>query len=105
MWKTLGSEEIKRVKKQGRVVDTPLFRLIFDADPSEGKKFGVLVGKRMGIAVVRNLVKRRVREIVRATEEDVPAGKLLIIPKKRILGENFRSIRNSFQQSVRNQLW
>ena len=104
MWKTLGSEEIKRVKKKGRVVDTPLFCLIFDADPSEGKRFGVLVGKRMGIAVVRNLVKRRIREIIRAVGDDVPAGKLLIIPKKRILNEKFGAIKSSFQKLVRSQL-
>ena len=40
---------------------------------------GFVVSKRVGSAVVRNQVKRRLREVVRARLPELPAGALVVV--------------------------
>ena len=44
-----------------------------------GARGGVVVGRRVGSAVTRNLVKRRLRELLRAELADLPAGSLVVV--------------------------
>lgn len=43
---------------------------------------GFVVSRAVGIAVVRNRVRRRLRHVVRARAEQLPAGSLLVIRAK-----------------------
>lgn len=48
--------------------------------PGDGvAKVGFVVSRAVGNAVVRNRVKRRLREIVRARWDEVPAGALVVV--------------------------
>jgi ribonuclease P protein component len=46
------------------------------ARPARG---GVVVGRRVGPAVRRNLVKRRLRELLRTRLPDLPSGALVVV--------------------------
>jgi ribonuclease P protein component len=58
--------DFQRVRREGRTWTHPL--LVMSALPNhrEHSRFGFAVGRRIGKAVVRNRLKRRMREAVRA---------------------------------------
>jgi ribonuclease P protein component len=49
------------------------------ATPASGTRFGVTVSRKVGGAVLRNKVKRWVRETCRRMQHDVPPGLDLVI--------------------------
>lgn len=58
-------EEFTRTMRRGRSRSRPAFTLYALAVPGEGRRLGLVCGRRVGGAVVRNRVKRRLREIFR----------------------------------------
>jgi ribonuclease P protein component len=46
---------------------------------AEPARVGFVVSRAVGVAATRNLVKRRLREAVRARIDDLPAGSLLVV--------------------------
>lgn len=48
-------------------------------DGSGDARVGFVVSRSVGTAVVRNRVKRRLREIVRGRVRDLPAGSLVVV--------------------------
>ena len=59
------NSDFQRVRKQGKSVANPLLVLIQSTNPDGNTRFGFAVGKKVGGAVVRNKVKRRLREHTR----------------------------------------
>ncbi len=59
------AREFQRVRQQGRSVSTGLLAMGWAANDLPVCRCGYAVGKRVGGAVVRNRVKRRLREITR----------------------------------------
>jgi len=52
------------------------------AEDNEEKAVGIVVSRKVGNAVRRNKVKRRVRAYLREHTEQLPLGKLVIIAKE-----------------------
>jgi ribonuclease P protein component len=49
------------------------------ADPDSAAKIGFIVSRAVGSAVVRNRVKRRLRELMRGYLQSLPGGSLLVV--------------------------
>ena len=80
-----------RVRRQGRGWSGPLLTLRALANETEFSRFGFLVSRRVGKAVVRNRVKRRLREIARRA----PVAKgwdLVFIARPAAAGATFQAI-------------
>lgn len=67
------------MRSQGVSVKTRFFRVGFLS--AQEKKLGLVVGKKLGTAVTRNRLKRRVREHFRKYRELYPQGDCVIIPQ------------------------
>ena len=60
-----GSKRFSQIHVEGRSAANRLLVIRYLANGSDCSRFGFLVSKRIGNAVVRNRVKRRLREAVR----------------------------------------
>jgi ribonuclease P protein component len=84
----LTQSDFNRVFKQGKRVSTPELTLAYRLRPSApGRSFpprlGLSVSRKVGGAVVRNLFKRRLREIFRLNQKRLLQGcELVVIPRK-----------------------
>ena len=71
----------------GRKLHTDSFLVFVAPGPSGGKRLGITVSKRVGNAVVRNRVKRLVREIYRLRQAAFPVGADVVFVAKRSAAE------------------
>lgn len=68
--------DFQRIRREGRTLVHPLLIVGTLSNGLEHSRFGFAVGRRMGKAVVRNRIKRRMRESVRVRirEGKIAAG-------------------------------
>lgn len=74
--------EYVSIQTQGRKLFTPSFIAFTVWNPQAPLRLGVTVSKRVGGAVVRNRVKRLVREVFRHDKARLPQGLQLVIVAK-----------------------
>jgi ribonuclease P protein component len=93
--------DFERVYKQGRrhfAAHMTVFYL--PRSKGEGLRIGLTVGKVLGGAVVRNRMKRRLRETVRLHWPDVPlAIDVVINPKKSVLKAEWTELGNEINRA------
>jgi len=74
------SRDFERVRKEGRTVRGALLTLgVLRLEGETGFKVGIVTSRRLGGAVVRNRVRRRLREIMRRRQHEVVAGVWLVV--------------------------
>jgi ribonuclease P protein component len=80
----LHSREFQHVTRQGRRAASDAFVVLVVVDGAGGRpRLGVTVSRRVGNAVVRNRVKRRIREWFRREREHLPAGAEVVVIARR----------------------
>lgn len=101
-----GSDFI-RVREQGRSWAHPLLILSAARNELEATRFGFVVGRRVGGAVVRNRVKRRMREAVHHHLDEVPAGwDMVFVARAAIAEAGYADIESAVAQSLaRARAW
>ncbi len=68
-------------------------------------RFGIVTTKRIGNAVVRNLMRRRVRELIRLHGDPLSAGYyVVIVVRKRATMAHYPKLENDFTKLVSRQL-
>jgi ribonuclease P protein component len=100
------SAEIERVKRIGRRFQTPFFNLVScaAARDEEPCRIGIVIGKRLGLAVTRNRTKRRFRELSRQTRTQlVPGRQVIVFPKRESLCASFRQLRDTWLAALRHE--
>ena len=67
------------------------------AQPEESSRFGIITTKRIGHAVLRNTLRRRVREILRAHGEPLAQGLyVVIIVRNRAAMTDYKGLEKDF---------
>jgi len=78
------SSEFERVKREGRIRRGKLLTLSMVAVENSGPcRVGFVTGRRLGSAVVRNRVRRRLREIVRKHQHDLREDFWIVLIARR----------------------
>lgn len=60
-------------------------------------KIAFAIGKKVGKAVVRNKVKRRLKSVVRELSDGIPGGEYLVIAKPGISAKSFAELRGELR--------
>ena len=64
---------------------------------TQTNRVGVTVGKKLGHAVVRNRVRRRLREIYRLNEERfAPGWDIVVVARSRCIGADFQKLTHAY---------
>ena len=64
---------------------------------TQTNRVGITVGKKLGHAVVRNRVRRRIREVYRLNEEKFqPGWDIVVVARTRSITADFATLTNSF---------
>jgi ribonuclease P protein component len=98
------SRDIEYVKEHGRRLSTACFNLLVCRTEARISRVGIVVGKRFGIAVRRNRVKRLFRELARQVRDEMASDHaLLVFPKREALTLPFEELKTLWQSTLRRQ--
>lgn len=90
------------MQHRGTRVHCRHFVILVHPSPLTHPRIGVTVSKKVGNAVVRNRVRRRVREVFRQNKSWFPAGQdIVIIAKKRAAEATYDEILKDLERSKR----
>ena len=95
--------EFDRVRREGRVFRGELLTLaiVFD-EPHAATRAGVITSRKMGGAVARNRLRRRLREIVRQHQHEIMAGLWIVtIGSARASRASFDSLKDDWLRLAR----
>ena len=71
----------------GQRRSSPQFAIFYRANSLSRSRFGISVKKALGSAVVRNRIRRRIREILRRNRSEYPQGWDIVIHPRRSVAE------------------
>lgn len=85
--------EFDAVYRAGKRRSSSHFTVFFRANQLPCSRFGFSIKKALGGAVVRNRIRRRVREMVRCHRGEIPAGwDVVIHPKNTVARGSFAAL-------------
>jgi ribonuclease P protein component len=92
----LKPSDFRKVYDQGTRMTCPSFAAFYlpDPEPVTGPHFGFTTPRALGKAVVRNRIRRRLREAVRHEQHRFPVGMNVVFnPRKLVLEVPFETLR------------
>ena len=94
------SKQFSQVHREGLSIANRLLVVRVLANGLDHSRFGFLVSKRIGNAVVRNRVKRRLREVVRLTQVK-PGWDAVFIARRDINQADFQQLKQAAENLLR----
>jgi len=93
------------VYRHGRRRSSRQFTVFLASNELGESRFGVSVGRALGGAVVRNRIRRRVREILRLDREEIPSGwDIIVHPRASAANAEFARLREELIALLRNSI-
>ena len=91
--------------RHGRRRSSRQFIVFVAANGLGENRYGMSVGRALGGAVVRNRIRRRVREILRLDRGELPTGwDIVVHPRASVRTERFSELREELTTLLRNSL-
>lgn len=97
--------EFDAVYRTGRRRSSRQFTVFVAPNGLPESRFGMSVGRALGGAVVRNRIRRRVREILRLSRREIPSGwDIVVHPRASVAGAEFALLRGELLELLRNSM-
>jgi len=94
--------EFHRLYSKGRSAATPYLVVYVRKTKRQHNRIGFTVSTKLGKAVVRNRVRRRLREIYRLNEERIlPGSELVVVARVRAVCASYQQLENAFVSACR----
>ncbi len=95
------NSDFQRVRRDGQVYTSPFIVLVFLQNGLPHSRFGFVVNKRLGNAVQRNKIKRRMKESTRLQISTIKSGfDMVFIARQPICEAEYKNI----GQTIKNLL-
>lgn len=89
--------EFRRIYRRGRSAVSPYLVVYCLKNHSGGSRLGVTVSKKLGHAVVRNRVRRRIREVYRLNREKMlPGWDVIVVGRGRSISGSFQKMTGAY---------
>ncbi|MBC8161763.1 MAG: ribonuclease P protein component [Roseiflexaceae bacterium] len=94
--------QFQRARREGKKWETPFFALQALVNRRRTTRCGFVTSKRLGIAVVRNRAKRRLREVVRLVYDQIAPGWdiVFIVRSPSVADVDFQQLTTTVVQSL-----
>jgi ribonuclease P protein component len=97
--------EFDAVYRNGRRRSSRQFTVFFAPNGRGESRFGMSVGRALGGAVVRNRIRRRIREILRLNRKEIPSGwDVIVHPRASVAKAEFGPMRDELLGLLRNSI-
>ena len=95
--------EFDAVYRAGKRLPTAHFTVFVRSNELALSRFGFSIKKAVGGAVVRNRIRRRVREIIRCRRQEIPAGwDIVIHPRSAVAKAPFAALAEELVRALKN---
>ena len=92
-WRLVRRSEFEAVYREGRRRSSATFLIFLRANGLPRDRFGMSVKKALGNAVVRNRIRRRIREVLRLHREEIlPGWDVVIHPSRSVATLEFTEL-------------
>lgn len=96
------NHEFRRVYQRGKSSAQPCLVVYFRRNGSGGNRLGITVSNKVGHAVLRNRIRRRLREIYRLNEASLRRGlDIVIVARVRSAGADYRRLERETLRACR----
>jgi ribonuclease P protein component len=93
--------EFDAVYREGRRRSSSSFVVFFRPNGREISRFGMSVKKALGMAVARNRMRRRIREILRLHRQEIaPGWDIVIHPRSTVATAKFAALEAELVQTL-----
>jgi ribonuclease P protein component len=96
------ASEFRRVKEQGKTANGKYLLLgVFQTGGTQPAQVGLITSGRIGCAVERNRVRRRLRELARKTRPEIlPGTHLVIIARRSAVSASFSQLEQDWLRTT-----
>ncbi len=96
------SEDFKRLRRDGRAYHHKWMTLSVAHNGLDHNRYGFITGKTLGKAVIRNRVRRLLREAVRDMHPRLhPGHDIVIIARRPLVGQLFADVKRIVGEQLR----
>lgn len=97
------NRQFRRLYAKGKNQVSPHLALYFRRNGQKQSRLGITVSGKLGKAVTRNKVRRRLREIYRTNEDKfLPGFDLVVVARVRAVHSSYRELERSFLKLSKN---
>lgn len=100
-------EDFAHLRKAGRTYRHPFLTVSVAPNPLSHNRYGFVTSKRLGNAVVRNTVRRVLREVIRQADVQLAHGfDVVVIARPPIVGQPYQAVEQATVTCLRQAgLW
>lgn len=96
------NHEFRRLYHKGKSAVSPFFAIYCRKTGRPYSRLGITTGVKLGNAVKRNFVRRRIRELYRTNEEKfLPGYDVVVVARTRAIFGRYADLERSFLQQMR----
>jgi ribonuclease P protein component len=96
------NHEFRRLYNKGKSAVSPYFAVYCRKNHRPMSRLGITTGVKLGNAVKRNRVRRRIRELYRTNEQNILSGyDIVVVARTRAIFAKYSDLEQSFRKLMK----